>query len=59
MTHVGPDGLDLRNVEHEGVHESKNVERHLLGGKSPHSERFDALRNEVGGTHQPRTARPA
>lgn len=56
---VGPDWLDLSDAEEKRVHESEQVERHLLRAEGTHAVSLDLLRDHVCGAHETCAAAPA
>ena len=55
---VGPDRFNLGDVEEQGVHETEDVESHLLGGEGSNTELLEALGDKVGGAHKTGTSGP-
>jgi hypothetical protein len=58
-THVSPNGLDLSNVEDERVHETENVEGHLLRREGAAALSLDTLSDGVGSVHETGTTSPS
>ena len=49
---VSPDRLDLRDIEHERVHETENVESHLFGRESTAAKLLDTSSDDIGSGHE-------
>ena len=58
-TQVTPNWLDLSNTEKYRVHESEDIEGHLLGRESANSVRLNFLSNHIGLVHESGATSPA
>jgi hypothetical protein len=56
---VTPNWLDLSDTEKYRVHESEDIESHLLGRESANSVRLNFLSNHIGLVHETGATRPA
>jgi hypothetical protein len=56
---VGPNGLNLGDVEQQRVHETKDVEGHFLGREGPDTELLQSFSDKVGGAHETSTSGPS
>lgn len=57
-TQIGPDRLDLRDVEQERVHQTQDVERHLFGREGSDTHLLDTFGDNIGRAHQTGTSGP-
>src|SRR6266446_8202807 len=58
-TQVTPNWLDLSNTKKYWVHESEDIESHLLGRESANSVRLNFLSNHIGLVHETGATSPA
>jgi len=56
---VTPNWLDLSNTEKYRVHESEDIEGHLLGRECANSARLNFLSNHIGLVHETGATSPA
>src|SRR6266850_228520 len=56
---VAPNWFDLSNAEQDRVHESEDIEGHLLGRECANSVHFNLLSDHVGLVHETCTTGPA
>jgi len=49
---ISPDGFNLGDTEEEWVHQTEDVESHLLCRERPDIVRLELLRNQTSGIHQ-------
>ena len=56
---VAPNWPDLGNTEKYRVHESEDIEDHLLGRESANSVRLNFRRNHIGLIHETGATSPA
>lgn len=55
---VSPNGFNLGNIEKQRVHETQDVESHLLRRECAAALGFDAFGNRISSVHEARATRP-